>query len=641
MEYYDYYDFDDEINIAVREYKNTKGEVETLQTEIDELQKKQGVLIEEKNKETNDILKRKYDREISDNLNEIKQRDEKIKGIRENIQGKIDIAKEKLSKKLEEKDSKIEMSEKNVEAVRGQLDTVKTQIEEIKSKSDKELSQAIKESMLMGLESKQAEYEKMMEEFMKNSETLTLEKMDVEELDTKLSLSNMDNFIELWDRVTQESVKVQNPVMSTPDPTQTKPEPTPTTPDPTQTKPGTTQTTPDPTQTKPGTTQTTPDPTQTKPGTTQTTPDPTQTKPGTTQTKTGTTQTKTGTTQTKPGTTQTKPGTTQTKPGATKTTPESKPNIGKPYGKLDLDSEGKDKDKDKHIRQITCEVGLGKYFVEFNDGTLETVNANVLSKKEAKSVFDVYDIDKKSNIDPNIISILLNYADKNLIGDPKKFVQEYVKEPNRDVPVVYSDKLTSRHGKIMMGKETLEDTLLVGKQDNPVKPLKRFEKRFLRQMASKQREHKNTYLLMDERNVFKKMFDAVLSKIGKEPTFLLEETQKNEASISALNSKRMNEISENVNDKINSINKPEMEEENVKKYTDQKKEAWKKSLRQYNVRNVLQAPNPFINTKKVDEEIIDNAKQGFTDRLNDPYARTKEMLDKKINEAKEENEEER
>ena len=309
MEYYDYYDFDDEINIAVREYKNTKGEVEILQTEIDELQKKQGVLIEEKNKETNDILKRKYDREISDNLNEIKQRDEKIKGIRENIQGKIDIAKEKLSKKLEEKDSKIEMSEKNVEAVRGQLDTVKTQIEEIKSKSDKELSQAIKESMLMGLESKQAEYEKMMEEFMKNSETLTLEKMDVEELDTKLSLSNMDNFIELWDRVTQESVKVQNPVMSTPDPTQTKPEPTPTTPDPTQTKPGTTQTTPDPTQTKPGTTQTKPNPTQT-------TPDPTQTKPGATQRTPDPTQTKPGATQTKPGATKTKPDPTQTKPGS-------------------------------------------------------------------------------------------------------------------------------------------------------------------------------------------------------------------------------------------------------------------------------------------------------------------------------------
>ena len=329
MEYYDYYDFDDEINIAVREYKNTKGEVETLQTEIDELQKKQGVLIEEKNKETNDILKRKYDREISDNLNEIKQRDEKIKGIRENIQGKIDIAKEKLSKKLEEKDSKIEMSEKNVEAVRGQLDTVKTQIEEIKSKSDKELSQAIKESMLMGLESKQAEYEKMMEEFMKNSETLTLEKMDVEELDTKLSLSNMDNFIELWDRVTQESVKVQNPVMSTPDPTQTKPEPTPTTPDPTQTKPGTTQTTPGTTQTKPGTTQTKPgttqtkpDPTQTKPGTTKTTPDPTQTKPGTTQTTPNPTQTTPDPTQTKPGATQTTPDPTQTKPGATKTKPD-------------------------------------------------------------------------------------------------------------------------------------------------------------------------------------------------------------------------------------------------------------------------------------------------------------------------------
>ena len=390
MEYYDYYDFDDEINIAVREYKNTKGEVEILQTEIDELQKKQGVLIEEKNKETNDILKRKYDREISDNLNEIKQRDEKIKGIRENIQGKIDIAKEKLSKKLEEKDSKIEMSEKNVEAVRGQLDTVKTQIEEIKSKSDKELSQAIKESMLMGLESKQAEYEKMMEEFMKNSETLTLEKMDVEELDTKLSLSNMDNFIELWDRVTQESVKVQNPVMSTPDPTQTKPEPTPTTPDPTQTKPGTTQTTPDTTQTKPGTTQTkpkttktTPDPTQTKPGKTQTTPDPTQTKPGTTQTKPNPTQTTPDPTQTKPGATQrtpdptqTKPGATQTKPGATKTKPD--PTQTKPGSKDSL----------KNLKEI--KIGKDGVVLFNRDATYYLGETTAFDFKDMKDAYKGY-----------------------------------------------------------------------------------------------------------------------------------------------------------------------------------------------------------------------------------------------------------
>ena len=390
MEYYDYYDFDDEINIAVREYKNTKGEVEILQTEIDELQKKQGVLIEEKNKETNDILKRKYDREISDNLNEIKQRDEKIKGIRENIQGKIDIAKEKLSKKLEEKDSKIEMSEKNVEAVRGQLDTVKTQIEEIKSKSDKELSQAIKESMLMGLESKQAEYEKMMEEFMKNSETLTLEKMDVEELDTKLSLSNMDNFIELWDRVTQESVKVQNPVMSTPDPTQTKPEPTPTTPDPTQTKPGTTQTTPDPTQTKPGTTQTkpgttqtTPDPTQTKPGTTKTTPDPTQTKPGTTQTTPNPTQTTPDPTQTKPGATQrtpdptqTKPGATQTKPGATKTKPD--PTQTKPGSKDSL----------KNLKEI--KIGKDGVVLFNRDATYYLGETTAFDFKDMKDAYKGY-----------------------------------------------------------------------------------------------------------------------------------------------------------------------------------------------------------------------------------------------------------
>ena len=433
MEYYDYYDFDDEINIAVREYKNTKGEVEILQTEIDELQKKQGVLIEEKNKETNDILKRKYDREISDNLNEIKQRDEKIKGIRENIQGKIDIAKEKLSKKLEEKDSKIEMSEKNVEAVRGQLDTVKTQIEEIKSKSDKELSQAIKESMLMGLESKQAEYEKMMEEFMKNSETLTLEKMDVEELDTKLSLSNMDNFIELWDRVTQESVKVQNPVMSTPDPTQTKPEPTPTTPDPTQTKPGTTQTTPDPTQTKPGTTKTTPDPTQTKPGTTQTTPNPTQTTPDPTQTKPGATQRTPDPTQTKPGATQTKPGATKTKPDPTQTKPGSKDSL-KNLKEIKIGKDGVvlfNRDATYYLGETTAfdfkdmkdaykGYGKGEYEKE------EIINDLITENSLSQEIID--------NMDPVILEAIKYQKDHKMIlkEEAEAFVSMYTSALNGD-----------------------------------------------------------------------------------------------------------------------------------------------------------------------------------------------------------------
>ena len=129
---------------------------------------------------------------------------------------------------------------------------------------------------------------------------------------------------------------------------------------------------------------------------------------------------------------------------------KEQPNSGKLYGEIDLDIA---REENKDIKRITCEVGLGKYFVELNDGTVETVNPQVLSKKQAKEMFELYNIDKKSNIDPNIISILLTYTDKNLIENPKSFIQEYAKNPNRDFEVVYSDRLKNRNGKIMIGKE--------------------------------------------------------------------------------------------------------------------------------------------------------------------------------------------
>ena len=414
MEYYDYYDFDDEINIAVREYKNTKGEVETLQTEIDELQKKQGVLIEEKDKETNDILKRKYDREISDNLNEIKQREEKINGIRENIQGKIDIAKEKLSKKLEEKDSKIEMSEKNVEAVKGQLDIVTTQIEEIKSKSDKELSQAIKESMLMGLESKQAEYEKMMEEFMKNSETLALEKMDVEELDTNLSLLNMENFIQLWDRVTQESVKVQNPVMSTP----TTPVSTPTNPVSTPTAPASTPTRPVSTPTNPVSTPTAPASTPTRPVSTPTAPASTPTAPASTPTRPVSTPTRPVSTPTAPASTPTRPASTPSTPASTPSTPASTPVKAKIKGikigkQLEIEYENSDK------KSVKIDFKRMKQLMKQTPEEKEKMVREVLKNSNIRNISK----DTLKLIDPNVIYAFQN-AKKHKVEE--KDVEEQV-----------------------------------------------------------------------------------------------------------------------------------------------------------------------------------------------------------------------
>ena len=293
------------------------------------------------------------------------------------------------------------------------------------------------------------------------------------------------------------------------------------------------------------------------------------------------------------------------------------PNLSKSSKKSKLDIT---KSEDRSIRKITCEVRLGRYFVELNDGTVETVKPNVLNKKQAKEIFKLYNIDQKSNIDPNIISILLNYSNKDLIGNPEVFIQEYAKNPNRDFQVVYSDKLTSRHGKIMIGKEVLEDSSIgylansEMKQDIPVKPLKRFEKRFLRKMALKQEEFENTFVMMDKRNILQKLGDAVLSKIGKEPKFLPEITKDNERQNMILNSRRIDEISKNINSQINSKIKDrmanEMKDEDVVKYENEVEEISRRNEFVNQYRNVL-SKQPLSARDEVNKSIIDKAKKSM------------------------------
>ena len=293
------------------------------------------------------------------------------------------------------------------------------------------------------------------------------------------------------------------------------------------------------------------------------------------------------------------------------------PNLSKSSKKSKLDIT---KSEDRSIRKITCEVGLGRYFVELNDGTVETVKPNVLNKKQAKEIFKLYNIDQKSNIDPNIISILLNYSNKDLIGNPEAFIQEYAKNPNRDFQVVYSDKLTSRHGKIMIGKEVLEDSSIgylansEMKQDIPVKSLKRFEKRFLRKMALKQEEFENTFVMMDKRNILQKLGDAVLSKIGKEPKFLPEITKDNERQNMILNSRRIDEISKNINSQINSKIKDrmanEMKDEDVVKYENEVEEISRRNEFVNQYRNVL-SKQPLSARDEVNKSIIDKAKKSM------------------------------
>ena len=203
MKYYDYYDFDDEINIAVREYNTSKPDIKTLQEEISALKKENVELEKQKNIEMDAILKRKCERKIDENLQSIREKEEKIAKMREKIEAKIKIADEKLKKKLQEKDSKIVVSEANVKAIQGQLNQVKSEIDRIKT--DPSYTEAMKQSMLPGLEARKSEYEKMLEEQLKTSETLAEEKKAIEELHFNLSYDNMDKFVEIWDRVTRET----------------------------------------------------------------------------------------------------------------------------------------------------------------------------------------------------------------------------------------------------------------------------------------------------------------------------------------------------------------------------------------------------------------------------------------------------
>ena len=321
---------------------------------------------------------------------------------------------------------------------------------------------------------------------------------------------------------------------------------------------------------------------------------------------------------------------------------KEQPNLGKTYGEIDLDIA---REENKDIKRITCEVGLGKYIVELNNGVTETVDASVLNKKQVKDIFNIYGIDKKANIDPNIISILLKYDDrvKNTTSNPKENVMEYVKKPNNKFEVVYSDKLSNRHGKIMLGKEPLEDTS-VGylsnsemKQDAPVRPLKRREKRFLRKLALKQEEHENTYVIMDKRNIFKKAWDGILSYMDIEPKFLPEVTKGNQRLEEILTSRRNDEISKEINSKITAGMEERltkyMKDEDVVKYEEKVEERKRRNEFVSQYRNVLQNPN-LDARESVNKEIEDKAKEGNKEKMNDPYLKTKEMIDKKIEDEK-------
>ena len=280
MKYYDYFDIDDEINIAVRAYNDNKNTIGQYKNEISEIQKENAKLDKQINGEKDAILKRKYERQAEENLNALKEKESKAKEIEEEVKGKINIAKTKLENKINEKNSKIETSERNVEVINKQLDIVKKEIEATENRPDTEISLSIKESILEGLHKKQEEYEKMINEHISNSEKLTEEKIELSKLYDSLAFTNMNRFISEWNKVSEKSVSTPTTPVSTP----TTPVSTPTTPVSTPTTPVSTPTTPVSTPTTPVSTPTTPVSTPTTPVSTPTTPVSTPTTPVSTPT---------------------------------------------------------------------------------------------------------------------------------------------------------------------------------------------------------------------------------------------------------------------------------------------------------------------------------------------------------------------
>ena len=76
-----------------------------------------------------------------------------------------------------------------------------------------------------------------------------------------------------------------------------------------------------------------------------------------------------------------------------------------------------------------------------------------------------------------------------------------------------------------------------------------------------------------------------------------------------------------------------MKDEDIVKYEEKVEERNRRNEFVSQYRNVLQNPN-LDARESVNKEIIDNAKEESKEKMNDPYLKTKEMIDKKIRDAK-------
>ena len=279
MKYYDFYDFSDEIEIMKRLYQSNKEQLKILKKENGELRTVNGDLFTQKEKMGDSvdeqIKKRKIERTIEANLNKIQGNESTINDIETKIKSAIEKVRENLKQKLDEKDDKISVNETNLMVVKKQLENCESKIAQIEENNDATMTPAIKSAMLAGLNQQKDEYKKMLDEISDKSEELLDEKLEIDNLNKKLSMNTLEQFVKAWD-------KVEKPVISTP----TTPSSTPTTPSSTPTTPSSTPTTPSSAPTTPSSTPTTPSSAPTTPSSTPTTPSSTPTIP-TVQVKVG------------------------------------------------------------------------------------------------------------------------------------------------------------------------------------------------------------------------------------------------------------------------------------------------------------------------------------------------------------------
>lgn len=244
MKYYDFYDFSDEIEIMKRLYQSNKEQLKILKKENGELRTVNGDLFTQKEKMGDSvdeqIKKRKIERTIEANLNKIQGNESTINDIETKIKSAIEKVRENLKQKLDEKDDKISVNETNLMVVKKQLENCESKIAQIEENNDATMTPAIKSAMLAGLNQQKDEYKKMLDEISDKSEELLDEKLEIDNLNKKLSMNTLEQFVKAWD-------KVEKPVISTP----TTPSSTPTTPSSTPTTPSSAPTTPSSTPTIP------------------------------------------------------------------------------------------------------------------------------------------------------------------------------------------------------------------------------------------------------------------------------------------------------------------------------------------------------------------------------------------------------